>query len=82
MNFNLSKNKRLKIQRILLFNRINRHSYILGIQIFKVQVPNWMSIEAFNIEMKKFIKNLHVDNYLKDIIQALVNKLVEKKNST
>ena len=41
-----------------------------------------MKIEAFNIEMKKFIRNLHVDNYLKDIIQALVNKLVEKKNST
>jgi len=38
-----------------------------------------MKIEAFSIEMKKFIKNLNVDNILKDIIQALVNKLVKKK---
>ena len=62
LNFNLSKNKRLKRWRILLFHRINRHKEILVMQIFKLRVSNEMKIEAFNIEKKEFIKNLNVDN--------------------
>ena len=62
LNFNLSKNKRLKRWRILLFHRINRHKEILVMQIFKLRVSNEMKIEAYNIEMEKFIKNLNVNN--------------------
>ena len=49
---------------------------------FNEKISNEMNIEDCNIEIKKFIKNLHVYNELKDIGQALVNKIAERKNTT
>lgn len=46
------------------------------------QMTDEMNIEDCNIEIKKFIKDLHVYNKLKDIGQALVNKIAERKNTT
>lgn len=41
-----------------------------------------MSIENENVEIKKFIKDLHVYNEIKEICEALVNKIAEKKETT
>ncbi|KAK6090956.1 hypothetical protein P3W45_000201 [Vairimorpha bombi] len=49
---------------------------------FNEKMADEMNIEDSEAEIKKFIKDLHVYNELKDIGQSLVNKIAERKGTT
>ncbi|WUR02071.1 DNA repair SWI5-like protein [Vairimorpha necatrix] len=49
---------------------------------FNEKMIDKMNIEDCTVEIKKFIKDLHVYNELKDIGQSLVNKIAERRKTT
>lgn len=64
---------------------LNENIEVVEHDIYKYcneKAKNEMNIENESYEIKKFIKDLHVYNELKEICESLVNKIAEKKETT